>query len=81
VTGIFKAEGSAKAREEACHAKDVKNRGNELKNSFRIKRSPKKTNSKRTGFVSILRKLDGKVGQKQDIAKSSPRCRPALRTV
>jgi hypothetical protein len=42
--------------------KDVKNRGNELNNSFGINKSVKKTNSKRTGFACKDEQLKAKKG-------------------
>ncbi len=42
---------SPRIEEKRTCGKDVKNRGNELNNSFGINKSVKKTNSKRTGFA------------------------------
>jgi hypothetical protein len=53
---------SPRIEEKRTCEKDVKNRGNELNNSFGINKSVKKTNSKRTGFACKDEQLKAKKG-------------------
>jgi len=54
--------GSRIEEKRTCE-KDVKNRGNELNNSFRINKSVKETNSKRTDFACKKEQLEAKKEQ------------------
>jgi hypothetical protein len=54
---------SPRSEEKRTCEKDVKNRGNELNNSFGINKSVKKTNSKRTDFACKKEQLEAKNDQ------------------
>jgi hypothetical protein len=75
---------SPRIEEKRTYGKDVKNRGNELNNSFGINKSVKKTNSKRTGFACKDEQLKAKKGpnsaREGEAGVASLGCRPCIKT-